>query len=66
VRLTRRRALAWGSFGILALLAGCSGTTDQTKIPTINGMTPGEYRDKADEDISQSRKRGKARPKAGA
>jgi len=62
VLFTRRRLLASGLFGGLLVAAGCSGSS-ATQPPLINGMTPGDYRDKLEEEAQRPTNR---RAKSGA
>jgi len=59
VSCTRRTALVSGLFYGLLAAAGCSDTASENKPPLIQGMTPGEYRDKQDEDLEATVKKKK-------
>jgi hypothetical protein len=62
VTITRRLALTSGLFYGLLALAGCSGSTQETEIPKIGGLSPGEHRDKMEiEALKAARTRGKSR-----
>jgi hypothetical protein len=53
VLMTRRRALGSGlALGLLAVL-GCSDSSTQMDSARLEGMTPGQYRDKNDELTTQ-------------
>jgi len=57
VTCTRRLALTSGLFYGLLAVAGCSDSSSSiTSTPKVDGMSPGEYRDKQDKDAAGSKK----------
>jgi len=67
VTISRRLALTSGLFYGLLAAAGCSNSSSETSAVKIDGLSPGEYRDKHDADATKGgrgkRKTSKARQK---
>ena len=60
--ITRRLALSSGLFYGLLAVAGCSGSSQETETPKIDGLSPGEYRDKMEiEALKAARTRGRSK-----
>jgi hypothetical protein len=63
VSCTRRLVLSSGLFYGLLALAGCSDSSSSA--PKIDGLTPGEHRDKLDQE-EMLKAKGKARLRKGS
>ncbi len=63
---TRRLALTSGLFYGLLAVAGCSGSSQETAVPKIDGLSPGEYRDKMEIEAQKAaRTKGRSRARGG-
>jgi hypothetical protein len=58
VTIARRLVLSSGLFYGLLAMAGCSGSSQETVIEKIDGLSPGEYRDKMEIEAQKAARSG--------